>query len=314
MGIPIILPISNQQLKEEYESGDNGITLGKKYNVSRTVIYNHLREVGCTIRSHRKRNLIVLSVSNQQLKEEYESGEDGVVLSKKYNVSCDVIYKRLESIGCAIQSRGGLNKVDLPITSDELRIEYDGGLSCRELAIKHDVSPTTISLMLKSVDYVPRLSGAKQINLLVTNQQLKDEYDSGSNIRKLAEKYNACQMVIWQRLKSAGYSPIYYIGENAANWKGGISFEPYCHKFNEAFKESIREKFNRTCFLCPITEDENDQKLSVHHVNYDKNCLCDDAKCEFVPLCKKCHAKTNGNRDHYESLIMDKIRQQSLQE
>ena len=26
--------------------------------------------------------------------------------------------------------------------------------------------------------------------------------------------------------------------------------------------------------------------------------------CEFVPLCQSCHAKTNGNRQYWENLIM----------
>ena len=99
----------------------------------------------------------------------------------------------------------------------------------------------------------------------------------------------------------------WFSGENAHTWNGGISFEPYCHKFNEKFKESIREKFGRVCFLCPTTEEENGQKLSVHHTNYNKDCLCDDSDCEFVPLCVRCHSKTNANRDYWEKTIMDKL-------
>lgn len=96
-------------------------------------------------------------------------------------------------------------------------------------------------------------------------------------------------------------------GELSHAWKGGISFEPYCPKFNEAFKESVREKFNRVCFLCDMPEVENGQRLSIHHVNYDKTCLCNDIECEFVPLCVSCHTKTNHNRDYWEELILDKL-------
>lgn len=96
-------------------------------------------------------------------------------------------------------------------------------------------------------------------------------------------------------------------GKNHPQWKGGISFEPYCSKFSNAFKESIREMFGRVCFLCPTTEKENGKKLCVHHVNYNKDCLCDDSECEFVPLCLKCHSKTNFNRDYWENLIMEKL-------
>jgi hypothetical protein len=97
-------------------------------------------------------------------------------------------------------------------------------------------------------------------------------------------------------------------GEKNCNWKGGISFEPYCVKFNNAFKEYIRAKFGYTCFLCPTTQAENGRKLSVHHVNYNKNCACDgDKTCQFVPLCVRCHSKTNGNRAYWQKLITDKL-------
>lgn len=99
----------------------------------------------------------------------------------------------------------------------------------------------------------------------------------------------------------------WYSGENASNWNGGSSFEPYCPKFDEKFKESIREKFGRVCFLCPTTEEENGKKLSVHHINYNKDCLCDDSDCRFVPLCMRCHGKTNHDREHWENLIMEKL-------
>ena len=96
-------------------------------------------------------------------------------------------------------------------------------------------------------------------------------------------------------------------GENSPNWKGGISFEPYCPKFNNIFKEEIREMFDRKCFMCEISENETGQKHCVHHVTYDKSCLCDDKVCKFVPLCRSCHAKTNHNRDCWEKHIIDKL-------
>lgn len=95
------------------------------------------------------------------------------------------------------------------------------------------------------------------------------------------------------------------ISENTSQWKGGISFEPYCKKFNNEFKESIRDKFGRKCFMCPDTEEDNGRKLDVHHVNYDKECICNGVECEFVPLCRSCHSKTNGSRELWERLIIN---------
>ena len=98
------------------------------------------------------------------------------------------------------------------------------------------------------------------------------------------------------------------LGEKSGLWKGGVSFEPYCSKFNEQFKEMIRDKFGRVCFLCGKTEEDNSIKLSVHHVQYNKNCGCDDSlKCDYVPLCNSCHSKTTNNREYYESLIQNKL-------
>ena len=96
-------------------------------------------------------------------------------------------------------------------------------------------------------------------------------------------------------------------GEKSHNWKGGISFEPYCEKFNNALKESVREKFGRVCFMCPTTEEENGRKLDVHHVNYDKECMCNDVECEFVPLCRKCHGRTCHDHELWERLIINTL-------
>lgn len=132
-------------------------------------------------------------------------------------------------------------------------------------------------------------------NILKICKQCGKEYDVKPS-RVVISNFcsNEC-LAKWQSMNQRG--------ENAPNWMGGISFEPYCPKFSKKFRESVREKHGRVCFLCPTTEEENGRKLSVHHVNYHKNCLCDDVKCEFVPLCMKCHIKTNFDRYFWERLI-----------
>lgn len=93
-------------------------------------------------------------------------------------------------------------------------------------------------------------------------------------------------------------------GSKHPQWKGGISFEPYCPKWDEPTKEKIRNKYRRRCFLCNKHELDNGRKLSGHHVNYDKDALCNGIKGEFVPLCSSCHARTNTRRDYWEVMIM----------
>ena len=98
-------------------------------------------------------------------------------------------------------------------------------------------------------------------------------------------------------------------GENSSRWNNGASFEPYCRKFNRAFKEYIRGKFERKCFLCGKTEEDNGRKLDVHHVNGNKACGCDgDKTCQFVPLCRVCHNKMHSKKIDWESKIKDKMK------
>ena len=44
-------------------------------------------------------------------------------------------------------------------------------------------------------------------------------------------------------------------GKNSVHWRGGISFEPYCQKFNNSLKQKIRERDNNTCQLCGNKKD-----------------------------------------------------------
>lgn len=91
-----------------------------------------------------------------------------------------------------------------------------------------------------------------------------------------------------------------YLAENNPNWKGGISYEPYCVLFNNEFKERVREYWNRKCVICERTEKENGRKLNVHHVTYDKDICCNNSIPLFVTLCMSCHPKTNSKRKYWE--------------
>lgn len=89
-------------------------------------------------------------------------------------------------------------------------------------------------------------------------------------------------------------------GEKCYWWKGGVSYEPYCIKFNKEFKERVRNFFGRNCVECGKTEEENKAKMCVHHVNFNKETCCDDTKPLFVTLCRSCHGKTQFNREFWE--------------
>jgi len=89
-------------------------------------------------------------------------------------------------------------------------------------------------------------------------------------------------------------------GDKTHLWKGGISFEKYCQKFNNGFKERVRLFFGHRCVECGVEQKDVLKKLSIHHVHYDKKMCCNGSPRDVVPLCASCHAKTNTSRDYWE--------------
>lgn len=103
------------------------------------------------------------------------------------------------------------------------------------------------------------------------------------------------------------------IGENSPSWQGGKSFEPYTVEFNETLKEQIRLRDGYRCQKCGCPEIENKEKLSIHHIDYNKeNCL----PFNLISLCNRCNAAVNKNRKYWERHFrkkLKKIRNSSVQ-
>jgi hypothetical protein len=128
-------------------------------------------------------------------------------------------------------------------------------------------------------------------------------------------------------------------GEKCYNWQGGISFFPYCPKFNKELKKNIRNFFGNNCIVCGKTPEENGRCMDVHHVFSEKMTCCENkieemdevrkklpkdiarfGEEEFspleivhirmmVPLCSSCHGKQNENQESlpYEETKYKKI-------
>ena len=91
-------------------------------------------------------------------------------------------------------------------------------------------------------------------------------------------------------------------GPKCIFWKGGISNRPYPPKFRGQLKDMIREMDNFKCCLCNM--EQNGQKLSVHHIDYDKNNCSND---NLISLCKTCHSKTNLKRKYWMTYFNNKV-------
>ena len=97
-------------------------------------------------------------------------------------------------------------------------------------------------------------------------------------------------------------------------WEQYAVDSPYCPSFNEECKEANREKYGRMCFLTGLPESDNitstgkQQKLSVHHVDMDKNQGCNDNRWKLVPLCIGWHGRTHNDLWEYRIIwLLDNV-------
>ena len=105
--------------------------------------------------------------------------------------------------------------------------------------------------------------------------------------KKCSQEYHGKHIYEWRNNSK---------GENNPSWKGGISKEPYNFDFDEELKKLIRKRDNYKCQICGNFQKECIQKLSIHHIDYNKKNSNPD---NLISLCKKCHHKTNYRRDYW---------------
>jgi hypothetical protein len=120
-----------------------------------------------------------------------------------------------------------------------------------------------------------------------------------STTRKRLMKENlALKQIVLDSIKKAQQMNT---GEKHYNFKGCISYEPYCKLFTPEFKNRVRAFYGYKCTLCGGVSPR--RALNVHHCTYNKMQCCDETKPLFAALCDHCHGKTNGDREEYEKQL-----------
>jgi len=87
-------------------------------------------------------------------------------------------------------------------------------------------------------------------------------------------------------------------GKKPWNWQGGISFPPYCPKFNYMKKEEIRNQYNRVCVIGGVSALQNGQRLSVDHIDENKKQGCDGIPFNLRPLSRDIHGRMQNQQNH----------------
>jgi len=93
----------------------------------------------------------------------------------------------------------------------------------------------------------------------------------------------------------------------------GFSTKRYCELWTDEFRERVRAFFGYVCMYpgCGKTQEEEGRKLSVHHVNYDKQTCCreneDVSSRKFVTLCNRHNLAVNYDRELWERYFVGLI-------
>lgn len=93
-------------------------------------------------------------------------------------------------------------------------------------------------------------------------------------------------------------------GSKNGRWNGGKSKEPYPIVFNNRLKNEIRARDNYTCKLCGVHENSLNQRLSIHHIDYNKNNCSSD---NLTALCRSCNSRVNSHRSRWTQYFTEQL-------
>jgi hypothetical protein len=129
----------------------------------------------------------------------------------------------------------------------------------------------------------------------------KTFYERPSKLNEVINKFCSIPcMKAWQSINMSL--------EKNHEWRGGISFIPYCPLFDMLRKLAVRVFFGYTCIICGKHESENITKrgqeaLSIHHVDHDPEQGCNGKPFNLVPMCRACHAGELHHAEEYRTYI-----------
>ena len=195
----------------------------------------------------------------------------------------------------------------IPSKSELMEMYLDQNMSMNEIAISVGVSLFSISTWMTQYKIKARTTSKSLLinTLMPSKSELEEMYiGKGMTLKEIGKEIGVSSATVglWMNGYVIETRTLFdFVGENANAWKGGLSYEPYCIKFNNKFKESIRRRDDYICQLCGHEQLLGGIKLSVHHIHYDKeNCYPD-----VVALCNSCNSRVNGNRDYWEQYFED---------
>lgn len=183
--------------------------------------------------------------------------------------------------------------------SEESKANYREARKQRKLKYGYINSPETREKISRAAKLRKGWKHSKEtkqkIKLAHIGKIFSDEHKKNISVSKIGIKLS----------QKARYNiKISHLGKLNANWRGGLSFEPYGLEFSKELKEQVRKQDNYQCQECNFSQEQLGYKLSVHHIDYNKK---NNSSDNLISLCKNCHSQTNFNRKDWVDYFKDKL-------
>lgn len=163
-----------------------------------------------------------------------------------------------------------------------------------------------LAVLGRVVTWGSKISESRKGNVVISEEQrkrisetLKAHYAANPNPFKGKTHAEASK----QKMREANLGR--FRGKNGPNWRGGINSLPYDTEWTRWLKEKIKDRDGNTC-QNPRCQTPH-ELLDIHHIDYDKE---NSADINLITICKRCHGKTQRNREYwkryYQTIIVRK--------
>ena len=212
-------------------------------------------------------------------------------IAKESGLGKTTIYRWMKRYEIKKRTVGESKKGRFYIKRDKKKCEY-----CGE---KFEIMPH------KNKKYCSMKCYDKIRNFNITKEELYNLYwNKKLPTTKISKMFNVDKGTILKYMKKYNIQRRKNAGKDHGCWMGGHGYEPYTLEFNERLKEKIRKRDNYECQECWKHQDDLKERLSIHHINYNKK---NNNPLNLISLCNSCHIKTNFNREHWKRYFQMQI-------
>ena len=294
----IISNKEKEEIKRLYlEELKNSKEISKIFNYSKKRILGLLKSEGINISiSHRKKllfsqgkiiNAKKINFSEKQIKEM-------IRLYKKNLLSTEEIGKIFNCSYVTIAKNLRNNGVDISLSRRKKLLFSQGKIIPWNKGLTKETDERVLNNVSKNSKKTQFKKGQESMIKGKTWEEAYGREKAEKIKQKLSktkkELFRGGEIIPWNKGKD------FMKGEKNPRWLGGKSFEPYGIDFNKKLKNLVRQRDNQICMNCGVHREKLKEALSIHHINYDKNC---NISQNLISLCKICHLYTNHNRKHW---------------